>query len=245
MTMGTMGDRPRPAPPSEEPHPFQPAGFFEPPVLPALPRIKETPSVSAADPPKQGGGLRDFLSVVGVLASALVLAFVLINYVFQSYQVEGPSMQQTLQDRDHLVVWKLDKTFAGLRGKDYIPQRGDIVIFDPPATASGTVPPGEQLIKRVIALPGERVVFSGTQVTVYNTDRPDGFNPDTELPYGKLLRNDQPSSYEVTVPDGQVVVAGDNRDNSRDSREFGPVPSDKIVGRLLVRVLPLNTFKRF
>jgi signal peptidase I len=200
-------------------------------------------------PPKPSApkpsGLRDILSVGGVLASALLLAFILINFVFQSYQVEGPSMQRTLENGDHLLVWKVDKSIAKFTGNHYIPKRGDVVIFDEPSGAEPGGPAGKQLIKRVIALPGERVVFSGTSVTVYNDEHPEGFSPDDSMPYGDKLLNEKPSNYETTVPEGQVVVAGDHRDNSLDSRVFGPVESDLIVGRLIVRILPLNTFKTF
>jgi signal peptidase I len=82
-------------------------------------------------------------------------------------------------------------------------------------------------------------------VTIYNTEHPEGFNPDTTMPYGKLVINERPSDAEYTVGKNQVFVGGDNRDNSCDSRTFGPIDEELIVGRLAVRILPLNTFKTF
>lgn len=198
------------------------------------PRETKTPS------PHQG--LRDILSIVGVLASALLLAFALITFVFQSYQVDGPSMQTTLQNSDHLIVWKVPKTISKLTGKPYIPNRGDVIIFSEPGSAVGGT--DKQLIKRVIALPGERVVVKDGSVTVYNNDFPNGFNPDRTLPYGSVI-HETTGNVDTTLKSDEVFAMGDNRSNSLDSRVFGPVKSDQIVGKLVIRILPLNSVKKF
>lgn len=234
------------APPSKSARPFQPAEFYRPPPAPVLPTIVDEPPQRKAEPVKKNQGLRDALSVVGVLGSALLLAFCLINFVFQSYQVEGQSMRTTLEDKDHLIVWKVDRTLANFKGSDYIPNRGDVVIFSEPNDAEPGAQVGKQLIKRVLALPGERIVMKGAEVTVYNKEFPDGFNPDKTLPYGsKIVNNEATSDVDFTIGAGQVFVSGDNRDNSLDSRVFGPLDVDLIVGKLAVRILPLNSFKVF
>lgn len=204
-----------------------------PPVLPRTTKVTK---------PHQG--LRDVLSIFGVLASALLLAFCLITFVFQSYQVDGPSMQPTLQNNDHLIVWKVSKTLAKVTGNNYIPKRGDVVVFNEHAAGTGTGTGEMQLIKRVIALPGERVTVKNNVVTVYNQDFPNGFSPDKTLPYGSAITS-TPGNADVTLTDDEVYVIGDNRTNSRDSRVFGPIDSDQIVGKLILRVLPLNTVTRF
>jgi len=195
------------------------------------------PVTSEKDSPQSG--LRDFLSIVGVLVSALIMAYVLINYVFQSYQVDGPSMQSTLENNDHLIIWKVPKTVAKVTGNGYIPHRGDIIVFN--GFANGHP---EQMIKRVIGLPGERVVVSDGSVMVFNKENPQGFMPDETMPYGAVIK-DTPGNKDVTVPDGSIFVMGDHRDNSLDSRDYGPVKSEQIIGKLVARVLPLNTFKIF
>lgn len=182
------------------------------------------------------------MSIFGVLASALLLAFCLITFVFQSYQVDGPSMQSTLENSDHLIVWKVPKTVANVTGKDYIPKRGDIIVFNEAGIDGADK---KQLIKRVIGLPGERVVFKGTDVTVYNAESPNGFNPDKTLGYGDNLINQNPSNNDVTLGEGELFVAGDHRDNSLDSRVFGPIQADQVVGKLVLRVLPLNSATRY
>ncbi len=103
---------------------------------------------------------------------------------------------------------------------------------------------GKQLIKRVIALPGERVVVNNNVITVYNKQHPNGFQPDATLPYGKVIKDTQ-GNEDITVPQGYVFVCGDNRDDSLDSRVFGPVPLNDIVGKLVFRVLPINEAERF
>jgi signal peptidase I len=187
-------------------------------------------------------GLRDLLSVFGVLASALLLAICLIAFVFQSYQVDGPSMQTTLHDNDHLIVWKVPRTIAKFTGKHYIPNRGDVIVFNEPGSALGGT--DKQLIKRVVALPGERITVKEGVLTVYNKDYPNGFNPDKTLPYGNVIQ-DTPGNVDVTIKEGQVFACGDNRVNSMDSRFFGPINADQIVGKLVIRILPLNSVKKF
>jgi signal peptidase I len=197
------------------------------------------PPVQPVTGPQHTSGWQDFLSIIGVLISALVLAFCLITFVFQSYQVDGPSMQTTLHNRDYLFILKVPRTLASITRHKYIPHRGDVIVFNNVYEAEK-----KQLIKRVIGLPGEHVVVKDGLVTVYNKEHPDGFDPDKTLPYGKVITDTQ-GDVDLTVGNGQVFVMGDNRPNSRDSRYFGPVDSDQIVGKLVLRALPLNDFKRF
>ncbi|HSX35292.1 MAG TPA: signal peptidase I, partial [Candidatus Saccharimonadales bacterium] len=104
--------------------------------------------------------------------------------------------------------------------------------------------PDKQLIKRVVGLPGDKVVVSGGDVTVFNTAHPNGFDPDKTLPYGNVIPTTAIDG-EWTIGNNQVFVMGDNRGNSLDSRLFGPVDASNIIGKLAVRVLPANTIKRF
>lgn len=211
----------------------------QPPVRSSL-----APAGGSSEP--AGSGLRDLLSVVAVLACALLLAFGLISFVFQSYEVDGPSMETSLQDNDHLIVWKVPRTIARMTGHAYIPNRGDVVIFNEPGAGINGAPTGQnkQLIKRVLGLPGDRVVVKDGEVTIYNEEYPDGYRPDEALPYGKVITNTS-GSVDVTLAEDQVFVSGDNRANSLDSRSFGPVDADNIVGKLALRVLPLNKFTIF
>ena len=154
-------------------------------------------------------------------------------------------MEPTLQNSDRLVVWKVQRTWARITGSPYIPGRGDIVIFTERALEIYGQGHSKQLIKRVIGLPGDRVVVKDGKVTIFNDEHPEGFEPDTTLPYGKVGLQATQGDIDITVPKGQVFVCGDNRGNSLDSRAFGPVSANDIVGKLVVRVLPINKAERF
>lgn len=189
-------------------------------------------------------GWGSVVSTVAVLLIAPLVALFLTAFVFQSYQVDGPSMQTTLFNNDRLIVWKVPKTWSKVTGHAYVPKRGDVIIFvENQLTAYGQ-DPGKQLIKRVIALPGERLVIKDNTVTVYNKQHPNGFDPDKTLPYGKVIPNTS-GDIDLTVPKNQVFVMGDNRPNSLDSRVFGPVSTNDIVGKLVMRVWPAGEMKSF
>jgi len=153
-------------------------------------------------------------------------------------------MQTTLYNNDRLIVWKMPVTWSHITKHAYIPKRGDIIIFTDPNLSQFGQDPTKQLIKRVIGLPGDKLVVANNIVTIYNTEHPQGFNPDTTLPYHRTLQ-DTTGTIDTIVPPGHVYVMGDNRPDSLDSRMFGPVPVDHIIGKLALRLLPLNSIKRF
>lgn len=188
--------------------------------------------------------LHDTLSTVAILLIAPLIAVLLTAFVFQSYQVDGPSMETTLSNNDRLIVWKLPRTWAKLTGHQYIPNRGDVVVFTEPDLGEFGQNPGKQLIKRVIGLPGERVVVQNNVMTVYNKEQPEGFQPDATLPYGSVITGTNLDG-EWKVGQNELFVSGDNRYNSLDSRLFGPIDTKNVVGKLVVRVLPINQVKKF
>lgn len=183
---------------------------------------------------------RETVSTIFLFGGALLTAFVLNLFVFQSYEVDGQSMQPTLQDKDRLIIYKLGKTYAKIARKPFMPERGDIIVFHKPNGSS------DQLIKRVIGLPGDRVVVKNDKVTIYNSEHPDGFNPD-DAEYGNELAATF-GNVDVTVAEDEVFVCGDNRipGASLDSRSsLGNVPSSFIVGKLVLRYLPLGNYRNF
>lgn len=191
---------------------------------------------------------KNALSSVAILLTAPLIAILLILFVFQSYQVDGPSMEQTLHNNDRLIVWKAARTWSNITGNQYVPNRGDVIIFNEPGLANYTTSPGEnkQLIKRVLGLPGERVVVKDGVVTVYNQEHPDGFQPDATLAYGKQVSIPETNGdVDVTLASNELFMCGDNRPNSLDSRYFGPIKTSQIVGKLAVRILPLSKAKLF
>jgi signal peptidase I len=166
-------------------------------------------------------------SLLRELAEVVVLAVILyfgISFAVQTVHVEGLSMFATLDDNDYLIA---DKIAYRL----HAPQRGDIIILRPPTDDS------KDFIKRVIALPGERLLIRDGQVLI-NGHR-------LNEPY---LPENWTSQANWGAPDGVVMapnqyfVMGDNRNRSQDSRTFGPIGRDRIDGRAWFRIWPLNNF---
>lgn len=210
------------------------------------PPIHEETGAPASSAPKPASSWRELASTISVLVVAILVAIGLIAFVFQSYQVDGPSMEATLQNNDRLIVWKAPRTIAKITGHAYVPNRGDIIVFVENGLASYGQPGDHQLIKRVIGLPGDRVVVNNNTITIYNAAHPQGFEPDKTLPYSKTV-NLPPTSgnIDVTLAKDQLFVCGDNRTESLDSRTFGPISLNDVVGKLVVRLLPLSKAERF
>lgn len=198
------------------------------------------PPVNNTPEPGHNEGLKSILATVLLIAAAPLIAVIFTMFVFQSYEVDGPSMQSTLQHQDRLIVYKLPRTISRVTKDDFMPKRYDIVVFSRQETVSDSFSSHEsskQLIKRVIGLPGERVVVNNDQLTVYNKEHPEGYSPDSGNEYAKSITV-TPGNIDVVVPPNEVFLAGDNRTNSLDSRYFGTVPTSDIVGKLVMRLWP-------
>ena len=185
------------------------------------------------------------LTTVIILVLAPILAIVLTTFVFRSYQVDGQSMVPTLQHNDRLIINKLPRTWAKIAGHAYLPRRGDVIVFTKHDLDQYEGDRADrELIKRVLGLPGERVVVKNGKLTIYNDEYPKGFEPDKTLPYGSNI-GATPGNIDLTVPENEVFVCGDNRANSQDSRTFGAIPAKDIVGKLTFRLFPLGEAKKF
>lgn len=202
----------------------------------------QAPSV---EPPKgRFKSLKSGLSTLALFLLAPLIAIFITSFCFQSYQVDGASMETTLQNNDRLIVNKVGVSWSKITKHPYIPNRGDIIIFEQLGLYDAAGNEERQLIKRVIGLPGERVVIKDGTVKVYNRQFPEGFNPDTAGGYEIQVGRTE-GSVDLEVGENQVYVLGDNRSNSADSRVIGPVNASQIVGRLSMRILPISNSKRF
>lgn len=171
----------------------------------------------------------------------VIVGTVLINtYVFRSFSVLGPSMETTFFTGDRLIVNRLPITLSGFQNKEYVPTRGDIIVFKNPRFVEGE--PDEYIVKRVIAFPGERVTVSNGILTVYNGANPNGFQPDNKSAHIGAPGRFTSGEVDMTVADGTVFVAGDHRlgNCSYDSRSgLGTIPYFDIIGPVALRIWPL------
>lgn len=147
---------------------------------------------------------------------------------------------------DRLVVNRLPVTIAQLKNTAYIPERGQVIVFRNPHY-NPSLGREEYIVKRVIAFAGERVVIKNGAVTVYNSEHPEGFDPDPTINHNEP---GQPTSGEVdtTVSEGTIFVMGDHRQGSYscDSRScMGTIPLFDIVGPVSFRLFPFDKIRSF
>lgn len=160
---------------------------------------------------------RILLEVIETIVLALVL-FVAINFLTARIRVDGSSMEPSFHDGDYVIVNRLAYQLGDI-------QRGDVIVFPYPLNEE------DDYIKRVIGLPGDRIAVYGGAVYVNG-------QPVTEPYVLEAPREDEPESI---VPEGYVFVMGDNRNASSDSRSWGPLHIDKIIGKAVFRYWPLTT----
>ena len=168
--------------------------------------------------------------IVYYILPAIVVALLIVNYVFQITIVNGNSMEKYLHDGDRLIVEKFVYKFRGLK-------RGDIVIINKPQDLENERTP---IIKRIAAVEGDLVEIRGGSVYVNEKKLDEPYINGTSTSYI------MPQYQRVIVPDGHVYVLGDNRmpNESLDSRIFGPVSLKKIDGRAVFRFYPFSDFGR-
>jgi signal peptidase I len=212
------------------------------PTVTGLPTDRVT--TETPKPQKDHAILRELLSTIGILATALVIALLMIGFVFRSYQVDGPSMESTLQNADKLIIWKVPRTFSRFTHHAYIPNRGDVIVFSESGLSQFGQADTKQLIKRVIGLPGDQVIVKNGEYTIINKTHPKGFDPDKTLGYGANIPTTS-GDIDITLAQNQLFVSGDNRPNSLDSRAFGPINANQVIGKLAIRVFPLSKAEFF
>ncbi|HSX47242.1 MAG TPA: signal peptidase I [Patescibacteria group bacterium] len=199
---------------------------------------KEPEPITSVD--SSNSALKEVISTGIIFVTAFLVAVFIIAFVFRSYQVDGPSMEKTLQNGDKLIIWKLPKTWSKITGHPYIPNRGDIIVFSESGLNNfQQTPDTKQLIKRVIGLPGDRVVIANNVVTIYNKQHPNGYQPD-KLYFKKGQIPQTNGDIDVVLGKNQLYMYGDNRPDSLDSRAFGPINANQVIGKLILRVFPIN-----
>lgn len=168
-------------------------------------------------------GLRQALEWGAVIIGALIAALIIKTFLFQAFFIPSSSMEQTLQINDRVLVNKIAYQYG-----DY--SRGDVIVFHrPPAAAPSDT---DEFIKRIIGLPGETLEAIDGVIYVDGTPIDEPYIDPGDLTYNL------PST---TVPEGHLFVMGDNRNNSQDSRYFGPISQDLVVGKAFLIVWPVGS----
>jgi signal peptidase I len=180
--------------------------------------------------------IKNFFSFVLELLKVVVISLAIIipirYFLIQPFYVKGASMEPNFHDHEYLIIDEISYRLNN-------PQRGEIVVFRYPKD------PQEYFIKRIIALPGEKVEIKDGKVMIYNQSNPDGFFleetylPETTKTYGGMGRE------QVQLESDEYFVMGDNRNSSKDSRSFGPVNRSFITGKVVLRGWPLKKFDVF
>lgn len=180
--------------------------------------------------------LRAFLEWISVIGVALVVAVVIRVFLLQQFYISGPSMETTMFSDNRVLVSKLAYRLGDI-------DRGDVVVFDR-AIANGNEIQHDDLIKRVIALGGETVSISKCVVFINGIELAEPYLPkrDTEMtdPADRCSTVDMEA---IILENDEIFLMGDNRPQSFDSRMFGPIKKDLIIGQAFVLIWPLSEFK--
>jgi signal peptidase I len=181
---------------------------------------------------KSGQGLQLIREWVTVLVVALVIAITVRSLVLQQFYISGPSMETTMFQDNRVLVNKLSYRLHDI-------YRGDVVVFDR-VTVDGEVVQHDDLIKRVIGLSGETISIKDCQVFIDGKLLPEPYLNDYDLAQSSLDdRCRVPLMEETLIPENHLFVMGDNRPQSFDSRMFGSIEQNLVVGRAFVTIWPL------
>ena len=169
-------------------------------------------------------GLNWLVEIAVTVILAFALYWIIQTFIVQTYRVEGQSMDDTLHDGQHLLIDKLTPRFDSY-------SRGDIVVLHPPDQEESSTP----YIKRVIGVEGDHVELRDDRVWVNGVELDETYTKD-----GSITEPESDEDSWVVDP-GTVLVMGDNREHSVDSRTFGVVAVDEIIGRAWLRFWPIDT----
>ena len=178
--------------------------------------------------PTIGGIMVFILEVLQIVIISAAIIIPIRYFLIQPFYVEGASMQPNFYDQDYLIVDELSYNF-------HEPKRGEIVVFRYPRD------PRQFFIKRVVGLPGETIEINNGQIIIYNNQHPNG----QKVKEDYIKTDYTQGKVKTTLGIDEFFLMGDNRDESMDSRSFGPVKADSLIGRVWVRGFPLSRITTF
>jgi len=175
--------------------------------------------------------MKKFFTFVWEVAKIVIIAAVIVipirYFLFQPFFVRGQSMDPNFESGDYLIVDEITYRFKA-------PQRGEVIVFKSPQN------PSQRFIKRIIGLPGETVEVKNGKVIIYTKDGSQVLDESNYL--SDLLTG---GNIQITLAEDEYFVLGDNRPFSFDSRRFGVLPEENIIGRVVFRAWPFVDATRF
>ena len=173
---------------------------------------------------------------VGVIGFAFVVAILIRTFFLQQFYIAGPSMETTMFSDNRVLVDKISYRFSSI-------DRGDVVVFDR-ATMNGSEVEHDDLIKRVIGLGGERISIKNCAVLINDVPLDEPYLPQRDTEMSDLsAKCGAVDMEEILLEPDELFLAGDNRPQSFDSRMFGPVKENLIVGQAFVLVWPPSSWR--
>lgn len=169
--------------------------------------------------------ISSFLEFMKTVAIIVLVAFFVRYFLIQPYIVEGSSMEPNFHNSEYLLVDKISYRYHNI-------VRGDVIVFHPPSQ------PKLNYIKRVIALPGDRIEIKNGEILVNGAQLREEYIRDGQT----LVRNSSAANLSQKLRPNEYFVLGDNREHSSDSREIGSIPRENIIGRAWLVVFPISDF---
>lgn len=176
--------------------------------------------------------LKNFFEFLKVVVISLLIILPIRYFIIQPFYVKGASMEPTFHDHEYLIIDEISYRFNQ-------PQRGEVVVFRYPLN------PQEYFIKRIVALPSEKVELIDGDIFIYNSDNPSGFKLDESIYLSENVKTYNIDDNIINLDKDEYFVLGDNRYASKDSRTFGPLNKSFITGKVLLRGWPFSRFTVF
>lgn len=177
----------------------------------------------------KGSFFRSVLEVAQVLFTSLVIVFLIRTYLIQPFLVKGASMEPNFHDGNYLIVDEVSYRFRS-------PERGEVIVFKYPKDQK------QYFIKRIVGLPGEKIEIKDKKVSIFNSEHPTGMALEE-----KYLDKEEITKGNIVIQlkDSEYFVLGDNRLFSSDSRYWGALPKNMIIGKAWIRAWPIEQAKIF
>lgn len=162
---------------------------------------------------------------IKIIVIALAIVIPIRYFLFQPFVVQGESMKPNFATGDYLIVDQISYRFKE-------PTRGEVIVFNSPTS------PSQRLIKRIIGLPGETIIIGDEKIEIIKGE--DILFLEEDYLNGLITKGD----FSIVLGEDEYFVLGDNREFSYDSRKFGLVKKERIIGRALLRLLPVSHFSK-